>query len=225
MKIVIVEGRHEADYVISMFKSSKNKLIVINSDEEVCKYLSKKNMIDVLFGRPTKEYDLRCAEIENADVFISLCPNDVEAYVSCKMAKMIFNVKRVVATVINPKNVDLFHKLGISSVICSTHLLAQSIKNESSLEDLLKTISLEDDKICITEVKIQQEYDICDKTLKDIQLPDFVSVSCVYRYPHVIIPNGNTKLLVNDKVLLVSTKDNQETVINLVQKRKEKKNV
>ncbi len=221
MKIVIADGRHEADYLISMYKSKENQLIVINEDPDFCKYLSRKNKVDIFCGNSTKEYDLKCAQIDNADLFISLASNDVVSYVSCRMARKIFNVRKCIATVINPKNVELFKRLGIDSVISSTYLLAESIKNQSSVEDLIKTLSLEDDKICISEIKIQKEFLVCDKTLKEIRLPDYVSVSCVYRYPHVIIPKGDTKLCANDKVLFVSTKEDQKKIIELISKKGE----
>ena len=86
---------------------------------------------------------------------------------------------------------------------------------------MYKTLSLEDDKIVISEVIIGDDYKIANKSLKEIKLPPFVSVSCVYRYPHVIIPNGNTILMPNDKVLLVTTKENQEKIINLISEKSE----
>ena len=221
MKVVIADGRHEADYLISVYKSKKNNLIVINNDQNFCEYLSKKNRINIFKGNSTKEFDLRMAQIENCDLFISLAERDVDSYVSCKMAKKIFNAKKCVATVINPKNVELFQTLGVDVAISSTYLLAETIKAKSSFEDLIKTLSLEDDKIVISEVIIGDDYKIANKSLKEIKLPPFVSVSCIYRYPHVIIPNGNTILMPNDKVLLVTTKENQEKIINLISEKSE----
>ncbi len=221
MKVVIADGRHEADYLISVYKSRKNELIVINKDQSFCQYLSKKNRINIFRGNSTKEFDLRMANIENCDLFISLAERDVDSYVSCKMAKNIFNAKKCVATVINPINVELFQKLGVDVAISSTYLLAETIKAKSSYEQLIKTLSLEDDKIVISEIVIEESFKIANKSLKEIKLPEFVSVSCVYRYPHVIIPNGNTVLMPKDKVLVVTTKENQEKIINLISTKRE----
>lgn len=220
MKIVIADGRHEADYLISMYKSKSNELIVINNDKSFCEYLSKKNRIDIYKGNSTKEFDLRSAGIENCDVFISLGENDVVSYVSCKMAKKIFNAKKVIATVINPKNVDLFKLLGVDVAVSSTYLLAESIKSKSSVEDIIKTLTLENDQIVISEVKILSDFIVANKTLREIKLPSIVSVSCVYRYPEVIIPNGNTVLMPDDKVLLVTRKEDQAKIIDLISQRK-----
>ena len=57
MKVVIADGRHEADYLISVYKSKKNNLIVINNDQNFCEYLSKKNRINIFKGNSTKEFE------------------------------------------------------------------------------------------------------------------------------------------------------------------------
>ena len=108
MKVVISNGNQSADYIISMYKENKDKVIVINDDEATCKYLSKKNQMDVIYGKSTKEYDLKIAQIDNADLFIALSNDDVTNYVACKMAKKLFNVKRCLAIVTNPKIVSIY---------------------------------------------------------------------------------------------------------------------
>lgn len=219
MKIVISNGKQDADYIVSMYKENKNKVIVINDDEEICKYISKKNHIDVVLGDSTKEYDLKIAQIDNADCFIALSENDITNYVACKMAKKIFNVKRCIAIVTNPKNVSIFKQLGIDNCVSSTYLLAQSIKNEASMESMIKTLSLEDDNVIISEVVIQNDNYICNKKLKDLIFPINSSICCIYRYPHIIIPNGNTEIKSLDKLFIVSSPEAKNKVFELIQRK------
>ena len=75
MRIVIVDGSNEADYIIKMFNNKSNKLTVINDNAEVCKLLSENNGVDVYCGDATKLYVLSDNEIENADLFIALSKN------------------------------------------------------------------------------------------------------------------------------------------------------
>ncbi len=220
MKIVIADGSHQADYIIGMYNNRDNELIVINSSLSVCKYLSVKNGISVLHGKPTKETDLFDAGIDDADLFIALSENDVDNYVACKTAKKLFNVHRCIATVINPKNVDLFKQLGVDSVISSTYLLGEQIKNTSHVENLINTLSLEDNKINSLEIMVQDEHDVCGKTLKDIRVSDIASVSSVIRHGQPLIPNGDTMLEAGDKVLLVTTKEHYDEVAKIFQRKK-----
>ena len=218
MKIVIAGGNHAADYIIKKFKSSQNKLIVINESRETAQYLTKSNRIPVFFGQPYKHFVLDEAHIEDADIFIALGNVDTDNYVSCLLAKRVFNVKKVICTVNNPKNVDLYRELGIDSVISSTQLLASSVMNESSLEDLIKTMSLEDEQIVLTEVVMRPSYHIVNKKIMDINFPKNGNISCIYRKPNVIIPNGSTIILPKDKLLIVSTPKHQKEILAFIQK-------
>ena len=61
---------------------------------------------------------------------------------------------------------------------------------------------------------------ICDQTLKDINISDIASVSSIVRNGKGIIPNGNTKLLSNDKILVVTTHNNKGRVMKIFQRKK-----
>jgi trk system potassium uptake protein TrkA len=220
MKIVIADGMHEADYIISKYNSKANDLIVINEQEDACKYLSVSNGIPVMCARCTRESDLREAGAEDADLFIALSKNDMTNYVACKTAKQLLGAKRCIATVVNPKNVEVFRKLGIDSVLSSTYLLGEQIRNAASIENLINTLSLEDNKIIILEVRITPDLSVEGKTLKEINISDIGSISTVTRNQKVIIPNGNTELKANDKVLIVTTEESREAVTKVFQRKK-----
>ena len=220
MKIVIAGGYQAADYIIKKFKSSQNKLIVINRTRDIAQYLTKSNQIPVFYGEPYKYFVLDEANVEDADIFIALGNVDADNYVACLLAKKVFNVKKCICTVNNPKNVDIYRELGIDSVVSSTQLLATSVLSESSLEDLIRTMSLEDEKIVLTEVIIKPTYSLVNKRIMDINFPKYGNISCIYRKPNVIIPNGQTIILPKDKLLIVTTPKYQKEILAFIQKVK-----
>ena len=220
MKIVIANGNNQADYIISKYNTRVNDLIVINEDEEVCKRLSMQNGISVNIGDATKEGDLRDAGAEDADLFIALSENDVTNYIACQIAKKILGAKRCIAVVINPKNVQVFRQLGIDSVLCSTYLLGEVINNAASVENLMNSLTLDDNQIIILEFRIISSMAVCGKTLKEIGISDLATVSAIYRNQKGIIPNGNTVLENNDRVLVVTTEDNRDSVMKVFQRKK-----
>ena len=220
MKIVIADGRHEADYIISMYNTKKNDLIVINPDEDICRYLSASNHIPVMRGIPTRESDLRMAGAENADLFIALSENDINNYVACKLAKKFLGAKRCIATAINPKNVDAFRSMGIDIVMSSTYMLGEQIRDTASVENLIQSLSLDNDEINLLEIRITSDLYVCDRSLKEINISDIGSVSSIVRNRKGIIPNGNTVLLNNDKVLVVTTQANRNKVMKILQRKK-----
>ncbi|HOC80926.1 MAG TPA: TrkA family potassium uptake protein [Bacilli bacterium] len=220
MKIVIANGKHEADFVINMFKDQTKDLIVINSDKNFADYIVRNNKVAVFVGEPYKRFVLEDSGARNADIFIALGEKDTDNYAACMLAKKEFNVKKCICTVTNPKNVDIFKKLGIDSVISSTYLLANSIKSASSLEDVLQTLSIEEDKIVLTEIIINPAYRIANQKIMDCNFPKNATISCIYREPHVIIPNGSTVIKPKDKLLIISTPSEQEKIVKFIQNKK-----
>lgn len=220
MKVVIANGYQEADYIISMFKETNNEIIVINQDDSTCRFLSESNAIPVFRGKPTKIANLKDADIENADLFIALSSSDIDNYEACMIAKRLFNVKRCIARVSNPKNVEVFKQLGIDSVVSSTYLLAEQIRSVSGLKDMINQMSLEDNKISILEIVMQKDTVLCGKSLMETNISHIASISCVYRDANVIIPNGQTVLMPGDKVLVVTTEENKQQIIDLFKRKK-----
>ncbi len=220
MRIVIAGGNHEADFIIHTLKKAKHKLLVINEDAQLCKYLSAQNGIAVYNGDPTKKYSLEEAGVTDFDVLVSLSESDNDNYVVCAMGKQMFNIKKCVCLVKNPKNVELFRSLGIDSVISSTYLLAQFIRNESTIENVVKTLSIEDEQIVITEIDVEADFLIAGKTIIECQFPQDINISCIFRKPRVIIVNGSTVIQAKDRLVVVSTPKEQQNIIEFIQRKK-----
>lgn len=220
MKIVIADGLHEADYIIRLFNTRTNDLVVINEDEDDCHYLSLNNDIPIMRGRSTRESDLREAGAENCDLFIALSGDDYKNYVACKTAKERINAGRCIATVMNPKNVKIFKSLGIDAVVSSTYLLGEQIRNLTSIENMVNSLSLEDDQIIIDEIRIGKDMDIEGKTLSQIKISDAGTVSCITRNGKTIIPNGQSKIEAGDKILIVTTAEKRKQILSIFQRKK-----
>ncbi len=65
------------------------------------------------------EYDidiLKEAGIENADVFLALTRNDSINITACQVAKNIFNVKKVIAKVVDMNKEHIYKSLGIDYI-------------------------------------------------------------------------------------------------------------
>ncbi|MFA6829675.1 MAG: TrkA family potassium uptake protein [Bacilli bacterium] len=223
MKILICGGNTEADYAIRSFSDGHNKLVVINDDANIAKILSERNSISVLDTDPTKLYSFEIADVFEFDLVIALMENDSDNFVCCKLAKDKFHIKKAICTVSDPNHVDIFQALGIDSPISSSYLLTQRIKGESDIENLIKTLSIENDKIVITEVKIKEEFDCCNKSLMELQIPDYANITCIFRNPQVIIPHGTTRIIANDTLVVASAPSDQKRLIKYLKKEKDEK--
>jgi trk system potassium uptake protein TrkA len=215
MKIVISEGSSQADFLLRIFKNKKVRLTVINSDRNTCEYLKNHTDIPIFHGDPTKRYVLQEAEIEGADIFISLSDHDEINYVSCQLAKKVFHVKKTISSVSNPKDVEIFEKLGIDSALSSTYLVAKVIEKESLSNDIYQLLNIDNDNVTLTKIRLQSDSPYVDHQLKDINLPFNINISCLLREDDIIIPNGNTTLLADDVLYIVTKSEALEKLNNL----------
>lgn len=218
MKIVIANGTNQAEFILEMFKAKDNKIIVINSSRQLAQEITNKEHVSVIVGQPWRSYILEEADVYDADVFISLCEKDTDNYACCILAKRMFNVKKCICVVSNPNNVELYKKLGIDSVVSSTYLLAQTIKSESSVESLIKTLSLENNKIMVMEAPVLTNYAISNKRIMDINFPKYASIAAIYRNYQMIIPSGQVVLYPKDTLLIVCDPVDQNRILDYVKR-------
>lgn len=219
MKIVLAGGHAETDFLVRMFSRSRHSLVVINADRDFCDFLCSAHGISVIQGDPTKAFVLDDAGITGADIVIALTPRDADNLVICQTAKRLFGVKRTIAVVSDPKNAGIFQKLGVNNAISASHLIAQTIERISIIEDLVRSVSLEDEKIVITEMKVGEGAVIAGKMLKDLGSTETFNISCIFRDPEVIIPKGSTEIHTGDRLLLVSASADQPEILKFLQRK------
>lgn len=211
MRIVVAGGRTQADFLIGSLVKKKHKLIVINDDPQYCDYLAKTHHISVFYGDPSKYFVLDEAGVQDFDVLVALTYKDADNLAICQYAKRCFGVKKVICTVGNPKNADLFRELGVNTVISATHMVAQYIAQATTIENLIKTMSVEDDKVLISEVFVEPEYNCVNKKLTEITLPANTIIGCIIRKSSdMIVPTGSTEIKAGDKLLILSSPENQK---------------
>ena len=209
MRIVIAGGRDEADFLIGSLLSKKNRLIVINEDNDYCSALSHKHDIPIYYGDPSKEYVLDEADIYDSDVLIALTPSDSDNLAICQCAKRVFHVRKVICTVSNPKNVEVFKKLGVNTVVSSTYMVSKYIERAADVGELIQSFSIDDDKVTIAEVAIKSGYHCVNSKLKDIDLPPETIIGTIIRNSRMIVPHGDTVLREGDKLLVIASASNQ----------------
>src|SRR6266702_3559186 len=84
----------------------------------------------VLRGDACEARTMEDAGARRADVVIAVTGEDEDNLVICQLAKNHFNVTRTIARLNNPKNEDLFQKLGIEVTISPTKAILSLVESE-----------------------------------------------------------------------------------------------
>lgn len=216
MKIVVAGGRTKADFLIHSLVDKKNEVVAVNDGEDYCRYLADKYNIKVVEGSPFKKEVLDDAKIEEFDVCVALRPDDAENLTICQMASKIYKIRKTVCTVSNPRNVELFKELGVTNAISGTYIVASMIEKASMVDELAKTLDLEDGSAVISELTVIKEYPICNKMIKDMDFPKNVIIGCIVRGRQMIVPDGSFVAEEKDKLVLISSRHNQTEMLRKI---------
>ncbi len=210
MYIVIAGGGKIGYYLVKTLLPYKHKIAIIEPQEELCRKIANELHIPVVNGDGTDIDTLAEIELEKANTFIAVTGKDEDNLISCQLAKRNFGVKRTIARVNNPKNIEVFQKLGVDIAVSSTSIIADLIEQEIDYTGIKTLMKLKSGKLVLSEIRITDKSPVCNKSLKDINIPRDCVLISVIRDEEVIIPNGFTILKVGDYIISVSNKDDQQ---------------
>ncbi|MBQ8083096.1 MAG: TrkA family potassium uptake protein [Clostridia bacterium] len=214
MHIVIAGGYEQTDFLIENLKENGHKLTVINNNRDYCEKLSARHGLPVYHGDPTRYYVLEDAEIDGADVLVSLSEHDENNLTVCQFAKKCFHIAHTVCTVRNPKNVGLFQELGVDHVLSSTHMVAKFLTEAATIQDLVETLPLEDNRVNLFSVVLKGEENCIGHTLMDITLPGNTIIGCIIRQNGaMVVPSGTDTLESGDKLYILTAPGQQDAVL------------
>ncbi len=213
MYIIIVGGGKVGYYLTKTLLSYKHRVVVIEPQKELCEKLANQLNVTVCNGDGTTIEKLEEVDASEADVLIAVTGRDEDNLIACQLAKSNFGIRRTISRVNNPKNIEVFEKLGVDTAVSSTSIIADMIEQEVDYSGIKTLMMLKDGKITLSEIEVMEGSPVCDKSLKDINLPKESILVSVIRDEAVIIPNGLTVLQKDDYVIAVTSKENQKKLI------------
>lgn len=213
MNILIIGGRKKADFLIKSLLTKRNKVTLIHDDQDFCKEMSRKYNATIIWGDGSKTYILEEAQIQKQDIVIAITPKDCNNLVICELAKKVYGIQKTFATVHNPKNVDVFKKLGISSTISATYVVSDMIEQLATINELSNLIPIEAGNISLMEIIMKTDYQMCNLPVKKINFSTDTIIGCITRGSKMIIPKGDTIILPDDKLVILTTSKNQNSII------------
>jgi trk system potassium uptake protein TrkA len=217
MNIIIVGGGKVAHFLTKSFLSKGYNVSIINNDKEYCKKLARlHSKSTIVCGDGTRPYILEDAGINYCDIVIGLTKNDPDNLVVCQIAEKIYNVKKTFAMVSDPRNIGIFKKLGVDTVISTANIISSLIEQKLSSDDIVNLLPIEEGKVAMMEIEVHEGYPIIEKKFMDIQFPNDSIVGCIFRNGNVVIPRGDTTIEQDDKLIVLSTPRVQSDVLKVV---------
>jgi len=166
----------------------------------------------VMRGMADETATMERAGGSRADLVIAVTGEDEDNLVICQMAKKRFNVTRTIARLNNPKNELIFQKLGIDITVSPTRSILSLIEAELPGTTFVTLMTLKRAGLEILEIRVPPDSPIAGKTLSTINLPRSGNIALIIREKEYIFPNADTKILANDEVYALVSRDGEEAL-------------
>lgn len=217
MNIIITGKGEEILYLIKNFLKNKETVYYIDDDNEICtKYAKMFESLNVILGDPSNPEIFREAHPEYGDILISINDKDQDTLITAQLAKKIYQIPKVLAVVKNPKNIDIFNKLGIDNVISTTSIISSIIEQKILIEEIYKLTEIEEQKASVIQIKISSKSNIINKSLKEINFLKNATIGCIIRENKAIIPKGDTIIQENDKLIIIYLPEAEKELIKFL---------
>jgi trk system potassium uptake protein TrkA len=206
MKVIIVGGGQVGSYLASLLLSNGHEIHVIEHREKNYHKLERELPPETLiFGHGSDPEVLEKAGVASADVVAAVSADDEINLVVSTLAKMEFGVPRVVARVNNPKNAWLYNSgMGVDIGVNQADLMAHFVVEEMDLEQMFTLMKLKRGDYSIVQIKVGQNAKAANGLLKDLSVPKETVLIAITRNESLIIPKGDTQILVDDEILMLT---------------------
>ena len=204
MRAIIVGGGKVGYYLAKTLLERNYDVSVIEINKAASQYFANTLDVTVVRGDGSTRRALEEAGADRCDSVLAVTGEDEVNLIICQMAKRIFNVPKTIAKVNNPKNVETIRFLGADIAISSTDNIIKQLEREVD-NSRIKELMPISDKAAVFEVILPENYVYSGKIIADIKIPDGCNIISITRGDDLIIPRGGTKLLSNDRLLIVSS--------------------
>lgn len=212
MYLIVVGGGKVGFYLTQTLLSEGHELLLIEKNPRKCEIYEERFGSIVMNGDGAEASTLEAAGAARADVIIAVTGDDEDNLIICQVARQKFNVPRAISRVNNPKNEDIFKRLGITVTVSQTNVILHMIEQQIPEQNVLHLMTLRHAEIEIVNVRVSKTSPIVGRSLAEITLPRDCVFSAITRGRDVIVPTGQTVLKGGDEVIAVTHRDSEQAL-------------
>ncbi len=197
MNVMIMGCGRVGSQLALLLAQEGHNVVIIDKNPDAFKKLGGTFNGVASTGSGFDEALLKELKVEKQDAFISVTSGDNTNLMASQIAKKIFKVPRVIARVYDPRRADIYRKLGLDT-ISGTMLVAAMIRDKI-IENRFTSYLVETGELGVIELTVSAL--LKGKKVSEINIPDEFLVNVIERKKRVIIPQPDTRLEVDDKVM------------------------
>ena len=209
MKIVIFGANKVGAMIASQFYTDNDITVIDNEKNKVDTF----NKLDISFvdGTGSDIEILKQAGVKNADVFIACTNSDELNIVSCLTVKRLGDIctmcfvrnEEYKASLCIAKDADYNNEFYIDIVIWPEELLTQEIFRIITVAKALDVENFAGGRARLLEYRIEEDSILVNQIIKNCTFPKDTLIVGITRDEKLFIPNGETVLHKDDKVIFM----------------------
>jgi CPA2 family monovalent cation:H+ antiporter-2 len=206
--IVVIGAGELGLQVAEQLKAHHDDVVVVDADRDRALRVIQHGfpLVVATADEPHPELDYVLRRTETA-----VCTyNDTElSYRICRFLRTTYGIDNIVAQVAEPRELPRFHELGVTTLnpaMDRAAMLVLLARNPATYALLSRT---DDDKE-VYEVVLRNDTHV-GRGLRDLRLPGDVLIVAIRRDGELLVPHGNTRLEMGDRLTLVGSPESVRT--------------
>jgi K+ transport systems, NAD-binding component len=213
--VMIIGGGHIGYIVAEELEQMGLAPKLIEYDEARAEWLAERLGKTIVIHGDALDRDLLEEEsIGDMDHFLAVTNDDEVNILSSLVAKK-YQVPHIITLVNRGVYSDLMRQIGLDVTISPRLTTAAYILRHVRRGRILGMSTLGDGSLEVIDVEALETSDILNKPLRRIKFPPDTVVGAIVRGDEVIIPNGDTRIIPHDHVMIVTTVNSLRAVEKL----------
>ena len=202
-KVMIIGGGKTGYYLARRLAEYGSQVKIGEKDKKRCHYLSERlRNVMVLNGDGADISLLEEENFEQMDAFVTATGYDEENILLALTAKN-HGVEDVISKISHESYNDLISTLDLDMVLNPLDITASTmLRTIRGSKRVISSVLLQG-QAELMEFYVDKGMSCTNIPLKDFKLPEYIIVAAVHRGLETIIPDGNTRMLPGDRVVIV----------------------
>lgn len=201
-KVMILGGGNIGYYLARALSTANIQVVLIEKEKSRCKELSKKlDNVLIIQGDGTDIQLLEEECISSMDAFIGVTGFDEQNLLMGLMAKQL-GVSKTVSKISKQNYAKLIDRLEIDAALNPIYIATSNILKYIRGGKIVSVSLLIGGNGEVTELIIEKGLSIIGKTLKQLKLPKGIIIGAIIRDEQVIIPNGDSIIMTDDRIVV-----------------------
>jgi trk system potassium uptake protein len=209
MYILIGGGGQVGYYLTKGLLQQGHEVLLLEKDGRRMEQLREELGTSVARGDACEARVMNEVGVGRADLVIAVTGDDEDNLVICQMAKTRFKVPKTIARVNNPRNDDLFVRLGIDVTVSPTRTILHMIEAEIPHHTIVPLMTLTRAGLSLVELTVPPDSPAAGNSLQALSLPPSVNIALVVRGDQNITPTGDTVIEPEDRIFALVTQEGE----------------